>query len=95
MVFVVTSGKVEAIKGFGTKKPVTLNVIGEGEVFGELALLDEMPRSATVRAVEETTCVGIDRFLFITQLYKDPELAITLLQVLARKLRDRDPVVVD
>ena len=64
--------------------------LGKGEVFGEMALLDELPRSASVRAVTDTTCVGIDRFLFVTQLTKDPQVAITMIQVLARRLRETD-----
>jgi CRP/FNR family cyclic AMP-dependent transcriptional regulator len=86
--FVIDEGKVEVIRRLGSQRPERLAVLGAGDVFGEMALIDELPRSASVRAVDDTTCVGIDRFLFISQLYKDPELAITMLQVLARRLRD-------
>ena len=88
--FIVAEGKVEVLKNLESGNPQQLAVLGKGEVFGEMALLDELPRSASVRAREDTTCVGIDRFLFVTQLTKDPQVSITMIQVLARRLREMD-----
>ncbi len=87
-VYVIAEGKVEVIKGMGSASPQRVAVLDQGEVFGEMALLDELPRSASVRALEDTTCVGIDRWLFINQLMKDPQVAITMMQVLAQRLRE-------
>ena len=93
--YVITSGKVEVIKGLNTGKEQRVAVLGEGEVFGEMALLDELPRSASVRTLEDTTCLGIDRWLFISQLLKDPQVAITMIQVLAQRLREADESIVN
>ena len=89
-VYAITSGQVEVVKGLNSEKPQRLAVLGKGEVFGEMALLDEWPRSASVRTLEDTTCVGIDRWLFLAQLRKEPEVAIAMLQVLVRRLRETD-----
>ena len=88
--YVVMSGRVEVVEGLYTENPRRLATLGEGEFFGEMALLEEKPRSATVRALQETTCVGMDRWLFIAQLRRDPEIAILMLQAMARRLRETD-----
>ena len=88
--YMITSGKVEVVKNMGTASEQQLAVLDSGEVFGEMALLEERPRSASVRALEDTHCLGIDRFLFLSQLYKDPQVAITMIQVLAQRLREMD-----
>lgn len=67
--------------------------IGElkaGDVFGEMALLNEFPRSATVRAIEPTTCLGIQRWHFRGILESHPQIALALLPVLTRRLRSAE-----
>ncbi len=88
--YVITSGRVEVVKAFKTENARRLATLSSGDFFGEMALLDEWPRSATVRALEATTCVGIDRWLLLAQLRKDSELAIVMLQAMARRLRETD-----
>ncbi len=89
--YVITSGQVEVVEGLHTDKPRRLRILGQGEFFGEIALLEDRPRSATVRALQETACVGIDRWLFLTQLRNDPEIAIMMLQAMARRFTERQP----
>jgi CRP-like cAMP-binding protein len=55
--YLVRSGRVEALRADGT----VLGSIGPGEGFGELALLDRVPRGATVRAIEPTRLWSLDR----------------------------------
>ena len=88
--YVITSGKVDVVKGLNTEKAQHVATLGPGAFFGEMALLGEWPRSASVRAVEETECIGIDRWLFLAQIRKQPHLAITMLQVMAERLRETD-----
>ena len=93
--YAIISGNVEAVKALGTAQERTVNRLGAGEVFGEMALLGEWPRTATVRAVDDVECVGIDRWVFLTQLERHPQVGIRLLQVLAQKLRDSDARLVE
>ena len=93
--YAIISGNVEAVKALGTEQERTVNRLGTGEVFGEMALLGEWPRTATVRAIDEVECLGIDRWVFLTQLERHPQVGIKLLQVLAQKLRDSDARLVE
>ena len=88
--YLIVSGNVEAIKGLGTEQQQIVNKLGAGEVFGEMALLGEWPRTATVRAVDNVECLGIDRWVFLAQLERQPKVGIRMLHILAQKLRDRD-----
>lgn len=64
--------------------------MGPGESFGELSLLQEQPRSATVTAVEPTTCVLLDQVQFNVELKSHPEIAVPMLHVLATWLQDAE-----
>jgi CRP-like cAMP-binding protein len=88
--FMITKGKVEAISGAGTKKSVSLNTLGPGSVFGEMALLDGMPRNATVKAVADTECLVLSRWDFVAELRTNPHIAVAMLPILSKRLRDAD-----
>lgn len=86
--FIITKGKVEVIKGLETASPVIIAILGQGEIIGEMSVIDELPHSATVRALEETECLMIEQWDFKAQIQAYPEIALQLLPVLARRLRD-------
>ena len=88
--YVIMSGNVEAVKGYGTENARVVNKLAVGEVFGEMALLGEWPRTATVRAVDDVKCLGIDRWVFLSQLERDPQVGIKMLQILAQRLKESD-----
>ena len=88
--YVVISGKVEVIKGLGTQQEQVVATFGSGEVFGEMALLGEWPRTASVWALEQAECLGMDRWVFLTQIERHPQVAIKMLQILAQRLKDTD-----
>lgn len=85
-VFIIRSGRVEIAQERGGKAE-KISEIGQGSVFGEMALLDEFPRSATVRAIEPTTCLGITRWHFRGILESHPQIALKLLPMLTKRLR--------
>ena len=86
--FIIVSGSAEVIKGLGASQPRTVAKLGAGEPIGEMALLGEWPRSASVRALEDTECLGIDRWIFLDHLDKEPKLALRMLQILALRLAE-------
>ena len=86
--FIIVSGSAAVIKGSQTAQPRTVAELGAGEPIGEMALLGEWPRSATVRALEPTECIGIDRWIFLDHLDKEPRLALRMLQILALRLAE-------
>ncbi|MGH2952966.1 MAG: cyclic nucleotide-binding domain-containing protein [Solirubrobacterales bacterium] len=68
----------------------SINTLGPGEHFGEIALLDDGPRSATVTAATDLTCFGIVAWEFAPFVRENPDVAWTLMQTLAARLRDAE-----
>lgn len=87
--FIIRSGRAEVLQERDGKAE-RIGELKAGEVFGEMALLDEFPRSATVRAIEPTTCLGIQRWHFKGILESHPQIALALLPVLTRRLRSAE-----
>lgn len=85
--FIISAGKVQVIKGMESASPRIIAELGEGEIIGEMAVIDEQPHSASVRALEETHCIMIERWDFKAQMQAYPEIALQLLPVLAKRLR--------
>ena len=91
--YVIQTGQAEAIRGKeGTE--VRLAVLGEGDVFGEMALFERMPRSATVRALGEVRVLTIDKKTFLRQVHEDPSLAFRILQKMSNRIRELDTELV-
>jgi HD-GYP domain-containing protein (c-di-GMP phosphodiesterase class II) len=85
--FIIHKGKIEILKRFEDGEEFVLGVHSDGDFFGEMALLDEGPRSATARALEETSVVEISRQDFEALLYKAPVLAYGIMKELSARLR--------
>jgi CRP-like cAMP-binding protein len=83
--YLITNGRV-AIERDGS----VLGAFGPGDFFGEMSLLDSAPRSATIRAIEETRCLMLSSWDFKALLENTPSIAIRLLEVLSRRLRVAD-----
>ncbi len=62
--------------------------LGERECFGEMAILDAAPRSATVTAIDESNLLKITREDFQEIMTEKPEIAMGVIKVLTRRLRD-------
>jgi CRP-like cAMP-binding protein len=88
--FVIQSGRVEAIQGADSDNPQHLANFGPGDFFGEMALFEGFPRSATVRAVEDSECLAMTRWDFMAEMKNHPEIAVGMLPVLVRRLREAD-----
>jgi CRP/FNR family cyclic AMP-dependent transcriptional regulator len=86
--FVVASGKVEVVRGAAGGKPQVLATLGPGEFFGEMALFEGYPRSATVRALEDTECLAMTGWDFRAELSTDAEIAMAVLETVVRRLRE-------
>ncbi|MCX5783786.1 MAG: cyclic nucleotide-binding domain-containing protein [Elusimicrobia bacterium] len=82
--FIVISGSVTLVKA---DKP--LAEVKPGEKFGEMALLEEMPRSAAAKAVEKTQVYLLYKNRLDALIYKHPHIAVVILHYLARTLSAR------
>ena len=91
--YVVAQGQVKVVLIGEDGREVILSVMGEGEFFGEMALIDDEPRSAHVIAMEDSTLLVIRREDFQGQLKQTPGIALALLRELSRRLRRVDEKV--
>ncbi|MGD9092376.1 MAG: Crp/Fnr family transcriptional regulator [Anaerolineales bacterium] len=85
--YMIDSGKVRIFFLSESGQEVTLNFYGAGECFGELSLLDGLPRSAGAMAIEKTVTYTLHRDDFHSNLEAYPNLALSILQELSRRLR--------
>ena len=85
--FVIISGEVEILHQSESGKSTTVAVLGRGEYFGEMGVIDEKPRSATAKARTEVTCMSVGKEEFMDMLLHRPQESIELLKVLFERLR--------
>ena len=85
--FGVVSGHVRVSTQTANGREVILNVMKPGDVFGEIALLDGQPRTASATALSTTQLIIIQRADFIALLPRDPQLAIHLIELLCGRVR--------
>jgi CRP/FNR family transcriptional regulator, cyclic AMP receptor protein len=90
--FIISKGTVRITRTNSPDGPEeVLGTAGAGDVIGEMALLDDMPRSATVTAVDDVTVISLPLWEFrITMrriLRSDPDVGLDLLAVLSRRVR--------
>ncbi len=74
--FIVSSGAVRVVRDMGSDKEHTLATLAAGEFFGETALMDGYPRTASVQAVEKTECLAMTRWDFMSELKGSPSMAV-------------------
>ncbi len=85
--FIIISGEVEVIKGLGTGDEKPLRILRSDNYFGEMALIDDHVRTASVVAKEETEVLSLYQWNIREEIKKYPSIAIELLQTLGRRLR--------
>ncbi|MGC9468072.1 MAG: cyclic nucleotide-binding domain-containing protein [Anaerolineae bacterium] len=85
--FVIASGGARAILEKSDGSRVVVNTFGPGDYFGELALLDSGPRTASVVATEPTRCLILPRENFLGVLRRDGEMAVAILQEITKRFR--------
>lgn len=91
--FVVASGQVKVVLTGEDGREVILAVLGPGAFFGEMALIDDEPRSANVIAMEQAQLLVLQREEFRAALRRSPDIAWGLLRELTRRLRRADATI--
>ena len=91
---IICQGKIGITKEFDDKDEFLLSILSDGDFFGEMALLDEGPRSATAKALDTTTVIEISRSDFETLLYRAPGLAYRIMKELSLRLRETDALLI-
>ena len=91
--YVVHSGRVERFVKDNNGEHVCLGYANPGELFGDLSLLDNEPRSANVMALENTTLFVIDRQDLGLLVRAHPDAALDMLEMLGRRIRETDLLI--
>lgn len=85
--YLIADGEVKVYMTDSDAKETILSLLGKGDFFGEMSLIDGEPRSASVKAVTDATLLIIRREVFLTLLQETPELSISLLIEMSSRLR--------
>jgi CRP/FNR family transcriptional regulator/CRP/FNR family cyclic AMP-dependent transcriptional regulator len=85
--YIIESGKVRIFVLSEAGQEISVNVYGPGEVFGELSVLDGLPRSAGTVALEQTVVHTLHRQDLMRHLNANPQMAWSIIQVLTARLR--------
>jgi CRP-like cAMP-binding protein len=85
--FMIVSGRASVIIGLGTPRERTLVELGPCGYFGEMALIDDLVRSASVLALEETCLLSLQADTLLDAIGSYPSLAMELLQTMSRRVR--------
>jgi CRP-like cAMP-binding protein len=94
--YVLASGKVKVVLYGESGREVILSIFKTpGDFFGEMALLDDAPRSATVMAMEPSALLTLSRADFRAHVDRHPRTALEILTELSRRLRRADAVIGD
>jgi CRP/FNR family cyclic AMP-dependent transcriptional regulator len=88
--YIVLSGRLKVMMSDADGKEVILTIIGPGEFFGEMGLIDDSPRSASVVAIEACELLAITRRDFKKCLAENFEMSMAVMRGLVRRLREAD-----
>ncbi len=93
--YIIMRGKVKISYGMPDGQEALLAILGAGDFFGELALLDDAPRSATAEAMEVTETLTLHRDDFINYITRNPEFAYQVLRTLTKRIRHLNDQISD
>jgi CRP-like cAMP-binding protein len=89
--YVIYSGGVRIVKREEEERDTVLATLEPGELFGEMALIDDEPRSATAIAVDDDTkLISLDRARFMYLLRHEPEFALIVMGTLCERVREKN-----
>lgn len=88
--YIVISGRLKVMMGDADGKEVILSLIGPGEFFGEMGLIDDSPRSASVVTIEPCELLSITKRDFKKCLAENFDMAMAVMRGLVRRLREAD-----
>lgn len=87
VIFLILEGRVKVVVTHAKGREIILNTLGGGDYFGEMSVFDQLPRSATVVAMEDCRFLIITREAIIGLVRKDPRIAIKMLLVMSERIR--------
>lgn len=93
LMYVILEGEVEILKSAQGGSAKVLSTLGKGEFFGEMALIDDSPRSASAVAKTEAKLLGMNEAVLDTYILSNPEFAAKMIRNLAKRLRGANKLI--
>lgn len=91
--YVVIEGEVEISKRTSMDTSKTLITLSKGDIFGEMALIDQKARSATAIAAKACRLLVMDEGLFVTMIEKNPDFAKKMIKILTERIRKSNAII--
>ncbi len=88
--YVIQSGRAEVLIRNEKNEEIQLAVLSKGDFFGEMAIIQEEVRSATVRALDEVRVIVVDKRIFLRRIHEDPSFAFRIMEKMANRIREMD-----
>jgi len=85
--YVIQSGQVVVVQQKGDSE-IPLAVLSKGDFFGEMALFEREVRSATVRALNDSRVLTVDKRTFLRRIQEDPSMAFRIVEGMSRRIRE-------
>jgi CRP/FNR family transcriptional regulator, cyclic AMP receptor protein len=86
--YLIQKGRVKIVKIMGNLEKI-IDILNPGEFFGEMAILEEAPRTATIIALEECALLEFNKENFASLVEGNPQIGISLLKIFARRIYDQ------
>jgi cyclic nucleotide-binding protein/FHA domain-containing protein len=90
--YIINEGKVEILNHVGDEEQI-LAVLEKGDFFGEMSVLEDLPRAASARAITDVRLLQINGSTFDQLLQGNPEIAVRMMRKLSRRLRETDELL--
>lgn len=91
--YVILEGEVEILKAAQAGSAKVLSTLGKGEFFGEMALIDDSPRSASAVAKVDTKLLGMTESVLDSYIQTNPDFASKMIRNLAKRLRGANKLI--
>jgi CRP/FNR family cyclic AMP-dependent transcriptional regulator len=85
--FIMVSGEAEVVKALGSGNECSLRTLGARSYFGEMALIDDLVRTASVVAKADTQTLVLEQWNLRTEIERNPMMAIELLQMMRQRIQ--------
>ncbi len=92
--YIITDGTADVVKA-GPAGPITVAKVGANAFVGEIAILCDVPRTATITATSTLTTIRIDKDTFFGLVSQFPQISVEIMRVLAHRLEDTNNQLLD
>jgi CRP-like cAMP-binding protein len=91
--FIIIQGEVEISKRTSMETSKTLIVLKQGDIFGEMAIIEAKPRSATAIAATDARVLSLDESLFFSMIEKNADFASKVVRILSERIRRANSII--